>query len=136
MDQNKGCQKAVYCAFLGKAANAQIAEQKKANMVDCPYVTYYEPLGDQIYAFFTIPENHRWWLTMLEDQPELLGLEAVRVGFMDQLIEKGPSSPWSRGETKPVLDRTPCDCFCPECGQYQKNCEGCPASKAYSGQLE
>lgn len=134
MNDKKENSKAIYCAFIGKAANAQIAERKQANMVECPYVSFYEVKENHIFALFVIPEHHRWWLTMLVEQPDLLGLEAVRISFIEEMIHEGPSSQWSRGESEPTLNLTPCGCFCPECTQYQKNCEGCPSSSAYTCQ--
>lgn len=114
------------CAvLLGKAQTGERAAQAAAVMQGCPYVVQYSAAGKLITGVFSLPAEKDWWIRGPEEQPELLGLERVKV-FLTQEIQG--ESPWSRGDRLPRLEHTPCGSDCRECPFYEVRCSGCPSS--------
>lgn len=116
---------AICAVLLGNASSEERASQAAANMQGCPYVVQYNAVGKLVTGVFALPAEKRWWIEGPEQEPQLLGMERVRV-FITEEIEA--ESPWLRGELQPVLELTPCESDCRECSYYGKPCSGCPAS--------
>lgn len=92
----------------------------------CPYTVVCTACRGYVWSHFRLPENHLWWLEATEKDPiDTVGLESVELFFPEKL--KGESE-FSRGETSPMLEISPCKSYCPECPLYRTRCEGCPAT--------
>ena len=95
----------------------------------CPYCALSQPFGKITLHVFSVPEDHRWWLTAIEEAPtETLSLEKAKIFFTDLLTIE---TPWTRGDIKPVLEEAPCGAVCATCPLYGEKCPGCPATRYY-----
>lgn len=101
---------------------------EEAKSMSCPYCVLYTSSNNTVVGVFSIPPERRWWLELLEKEPEVAGLRRAGVFFTDKV---DVSSPWSLGKVVPDLDVAPCGAECGPCRWYQKECEGCPATKYY-----
>jgi hypothetical protein len=121
-------QNALCAVLLGTAGSEERAAQAARVMQGCPYVVQYTATGKLITGVFSLPAEKEWWIRGPEDKPELLGLERVRVFLTGEIQAE---SPWSRGDSLPKLEQTPCGSDCRECPFYGSPCEGCPSSVFY-----
>lgn len=120
------------CAVLvGNAPTAEQAAQFSTQSQHCPYVAHYSSTGRLIVGVFVIPTQKRWWLDIPPQRPELLGMERIEVFFAQDIKA---TSAWSRGETRPEANNTPCGTDCGACPYYRTQCEGCPVTTYYCGQ--
>lgn len=95
----------------------------------CPYTVTCSTCGGYVWSHFRLPENHLWWLEAAEKDPAgTVGLESIELLFPEKLTGE---SEFSRGETSPTLEISPCKSYCPECPLYRTRCEGCPATVHY-----
>ena len=117
------------CALLiGNAATAQKADKIATAFSDCPYATLYTSSDRLVLGVYIMPESKRWWIEVPQEEPQLLGLERLRVFFTDQIEA---ASPWSLGIVKPELKLAPCKADCVTCPLYLDRCQGCPATVFY-----
>ncbi|MBU7043969.1 MAG: hypothetical protein HXS47_10290 [Theionarchaea archaeon] len=115
--------------LIGKAPYARKAEDIVKNGSKCPYCAHYASIDTLIMGLFVVPSDHIAWLTSIQTHPEVLGLQYAEVLLPK---ETQASSPWSRGEVRPVLRTAPCNSSpCTECPQYPHTCAGCPATIYY-----
>ena len=115
--------------LLGKAPTPTKSKVIADLYHKCPYCISYASAEKMIMGIFSIPQDHQWWLESVVEHPkETMGLEVAEV-FFPKYIEA--SSPWSRGETKPIQEKAPCGADCQGCPEYRKECKGCPATKYY-----
>jgi hypothetical protein len=115
--------------LLGEAPTSAKAQRLADIFQPCPYCVSCTSARRTVIGVFTLPPDHGWWLEGIAEQPEeTLGLKRAEV-FFTQQIEA--SSPWTRGEVKPKLERAPCGTDCRECPWYPQECEGCPATLHY-----
>jgi hypothetical protein len=123
LTHHAGDQEGVVCAVLiGNAPTEVAAEQVARNSQGCPYVAMYAATGRMVVGVFALPASKRRWIEIPQERPELLGLQKAAV-FVTEGIEA--SSPWSRGEVRPVLQLAPCGTDCRPCPLYRA---GCPAT--------
>lgn len=116
--------------LLGEAPTPARAQRIAEIFQPCPYCVSYSSAGCTVLGVFVIPPDHRWWLEWVAERPEeTLGLKCAEVFFTQRIAA---SSPWSRGEVKPHLERAPCGADCRECPRYRQGCEGCPATVHWS----
>ncbi len=115
----------LHALLVGRAPSEAEAEAFVHRSRGCPYAASYTATGRTVVGLFVLPAEKRWWLE-IADQPELLGLEALEIYFPAVVAT---SSPWSRGETQPVMETAPCGTDCLHCPQYRGRCRGCPATR-------
>lgn len=101
---------------------------EEAESMNRPFCALSVDSRDTVVRLFTIPLDHRWWLQLLEEKPQLAGLTQAEVFFAEKV---NASSPWTRKEVKPDAPVAPCGTDCRTCPSYQKQCRGCPATKYY-----
>jgi len=95
----------------------------------CPYMVSCSTCGGYVWSHFRLPENHLWWLEATEKDPaSTVGLESIELLFPEKPTGE---SEFSRGETSPTLEISPCKSYCPECPLYRTRCEGCPTTVHY-----
>ena len=117
--------------LLGQAPTSEKAALIAETCRQCPYCVSYVSAGRTVIGVFSLPPDHRWWLEWVAEHPEeTLGLKRAEV-FFTQQIET--SSPWTRGEVRPHLERAPCEANCRECPTHHQKCVGCPATRHYVG---
>ncbi|MBU7030970.1 MAG: hypothetical protein HXS53_00440 [Theionarchaea archaeon] len=117
--------------LIGEAPTSENAENIVNHGKKCPYSAHYMSIDTLIMGLFVMPSDHTPWLTYLEDHPDVMGLNRAEV-FLTKNVQA--SSPWSRGEVNPLLERAPCDSPpCTGCPLYTKECNGCPATVYYRG---
>ena len=117
--------------LVGEASSPEKARLIMEDGLRCPYTVTYALSGNTIVGIFSVPIGHEWWLEWVEKDPqETIGLEHAELFFSKK---SKASSPWSRGETKPILEQAPCGADCIGCKKYDKECEGCPATVYYKG---
>ncbi len=116
---------AMYAVLVGHAATPADASRWAASIQDCPYIALHTTSDRLVTAIYILPDSKEWWLKIPEQNPEIAGLERVRV-FITDPIEG--SSPWSQGIVKPELERAPCGAACSDCPFYGDRCAGCPAT--------
>lgn len=112
--------------LLGTAGSPETAAAHARASSGCPYVAAYTASGCLTVGTYVLPESKRWWIAGIEDRPELLGLERIKLIYTEYA---DASSSWSRGEVRPVLETPPCGSHCDRCPMYQGQCSGCPASR-------
>ena len=111
---------------LGQADTPLKASEIIARYVKCPYCASFSSSGRSAMGVFTLPQDRRWWLESIADDPRAsLGLRTAEV-LETSAIEA--SSPWTRGEVKPNLHPAPCGVDCRQCVRYGEACDGCPAT--------
>lgn len=111
-----------------QAPTALDADDNAERMRRCPYVASYTSTGNLCIGVFVIPPEKRSWLEKPANEPALMGMEQIHLNY----VERGDvSSPWSRGEVRPVLDTPPCGSDCPKCPEYEFSCRGCIATVLY-----
>ncbi|MFO7743668.1 MAG: prenyltransferase/squalene oxidase repeat-containing protein [Anaerolineae bacterium] len=116
------------------SATPQRAQRLAEIFRPCPYCASFAIAGCAVMGLYVFPPHHRWWLESIEDLPrETLGLERAEVFFARQVAA---TSPWSRGEVQPVLEKGPCGADCRECPNYRQKCSGCPGTRHYTGTPE
>jgi hypothetical protein len=116
---------------LGQAETAAQAAEIAAKFGKCPYCASFSSTGRSAMGVFTLPQERRWWLTRLAEDPTVrLGLRRAEV-LETKAIEA--SSAWTRGEVKPNLHPAPCGTDCRQCEVYGDGCKGCPATLDYMG---
>jgi hypothetical protein len=117
--------------LLGQAPTGAEAGRLAQRYPVCPYCVSLTASGDTIIGLYTIPQDHRWWLEWAVDHAsETLGLECAELFFAQQIRA---ASPRSRSAVVAEQDRAPCGADCPECPLYQQKCDGCPATRYYTG---
>ncbi|MCK4247269.1 MAG: hypothetical protein KAV48_06650 [Methanomicrobia archaeon] len=115
--------------LIGEAPSLEKAKSVVENGSRCPYSVTYVNSGRTIIGVSVIPLDHKWWLEWVEEHPEeTIGLTHVEVFFTRKV---NASSPWSRGEVKPLTEISPCGSSCEKCPRYRKECKGCPATRYY-----
>ncbi len=115
--------------LIGEAPSLEKAKSVAENGSRCPYSVTYVNSGRTIIGVSVIPLDHKWWLEWVEEHPEeTIGLTYVEVFFTRKV---NASSPWSRGEVKPLTEISPCGSSCEKCPRYRKECKGCPATRYY-----
>ena len=112
--------------LIGTAEHTDKAEKISAFFAKCPYCAFSTSTGKVVFTVLTIPFEHRWWLDSIKAQPKnTVGLEKAELFFVQEIEV---TSPWSMGQIKPELDKSPCGATCPTCPLYKKECSGCPAT--------
>ena len=115
--------------LIGEAPTEGKATAVAALFTNCPYCAFSTPLNKIVLAAFSIPAEHRWWLEAIEERPtETLGLEKAKILFAAPFTLE---TLWTRGNTKPVLEKAPCGAVCPKCPLYVEKCPGCPSTRYY-----
>lgn len=115
--------------LIGEAPTEGKAASVAALFTDCPYCAFSKQIGKTTLEVFSVPEDHRWWLTAIEENPtETLGLEKAKVLFTDPLAIE---TPWTRGDMNPILEEAPCGADCTKCPLYEEKCPGCPSTRYY-----
>ncbi len=115
--------------LLGEAQTPERAASIAGTYRGCPYCVLYENADCTVLGVFSIPPDHKWWLEWAVENPEeTLGLRKVEIFFAKAITG---SSPWSREEARPLMDRAPCGADCGKCHRYSNGCIGCPATKHY-----
>jgi len=115
--------------LIGKASDKKKAAKISGFFEKCPYCAVSINTDDKVVAVLTIPQEHKWWLDAIAEQPQgTVGFESAEVFYADTLEFK---STWSAGQVKPELDKPPCGADCIGCPVYRKACPGCPATKSY-----
>lgn len=113
---------------IGKAASPFAAEQYVSHCQRCPYMAGYTIKGQLVKGVYVIPKTLTWWLDLLQKYPKQVGMENIAV-FISEELEA--DSPWSRGQTSPSLEKSPCGIQCSTCPQYRDRCSGCPSTRFY-----
>lgn len=121
----------ILCAVLfGNTEDDEKAQTAARLTQGCPYIAHYATAGNTVIGVFALPATKRWWIEYPQEHPEALGLTRAVVLITDQVTA---SSPWSRGEVKPVANISPCHSDCRKCPHYGTRCQGCPATEFYLG---
>lgn len=117
--------------LLGQSKSVNKAKIIADAYKECPYCITYISKNRTVIGVFNFPLEHKWWLEWAESNPEeTLGLKCVEIFFSKGIDAE---SPWSLGKVEPILDEAPCGAICSSCFQYKDKCEGCPATKFYTG---
>jgi hypothetical protein len=117
--------------LLGQAPTGAEAGRLAKRYCVCPYCVSLTANGNTIIGLYKVPQDHRWWLEWVVDHPsETLGLKCAELFFAQQITA---ASPWSRGAVVAEQDRAPCGADCQECQVYRQKCDGCPATRYYTG---
>lgn len=101
---------------------------EEAKSMNCPYCVLYYCSDDTVVGVFSIPLSRRWWLELLEKEPNVAGLTKAEIFFTEKVDTQ---SPWSLGQVIAEMDKAPCGTDCVTCKLYQKECEGCPFTRYY-----
>ena len=124
-----GDQQILVGILVGTAENADKARRIGAFFESCPYCVVSASKNDTVVAVLTIPQEHKWWLESIREQPKgTVGLEGAETFYAESVLS---TSPWSAGKVKPVMDKSPCGAQCKTCRVYKKECRGCPATVHY-----
>jgi hypothetical protein len=116
---------------LGQAETPHRAAEIADRYAGCPYCASLSNKGSSLMGIFTLPQERRWWLEGIADDPGTqLGLQTAEVLETNAIKA---ASPWSRGEVKPNLHPAPCGSDCRQCDRYGACCVGCPATLDYRG---
>jgi len=117
--------------LLGEALTPKKAQLIADTYRQCPYCVSYTSAGCTVIGVFSLPQDHRWWLEWVVENPkETIGVKCAKSYFTQRVVA---SSPWTRGDVKPILERAPCGADCRECSRCREECEGCPATLHYIG---
>lgn len=112
--------------LVGEALFPEKAGLLAEKYFQCPYCMLFTRAESFLVGVFALPEDHQWWLKYIEKDPEaILGLKTAAAFFTQDVRA---SSPYSRGEVNPVLEKAPCGSSCERCPLYQRECKGCPAT--------
>ncbi len=123
--------KPVVGVLLGDAPTPENAASIAQKYCACPYCACYTSTGSTVIGVFSLPQDRRWWLEWVAEEPEdTVGLKRAEV-FFTQAVEA--LSPWARGEARPNQKLAPCGADCRDCPRYHELCEGCPATHSYEG---
>lgn len=115
--------------LIGKTSDKEKADKISGYFEKCPYCAVSTSTDDKVVAVFTIPQEHKWWLDSIGEQPQAtVGFESAEVFYADKIDVENI---WSSGQVKPELDKAPCGANCIGCPVYRKACPGCPATKDF-----
>ena len=117
--------------LLGNTNTSEKAAEMAETFRPCPYCVSYQSSGNTLIGVFVIPEDHKWWLESVAENPEgTMSLKSAEAFFPEAI---DASSPWSRGEVEPILEQAPCSAECQKCPVYENPCQGCPSTRDYIG---
>ena len=115
--------------LLGEAPRENAAESIASLFAGCPYCVFSTSFAKTTLQLFSLPSGHRWWLEAIQNAPKkILELNQATVFFVDSLTAE---TPWTRGDTKPILPAASCGADCSKCSFYKEKCPGCPATRYY-----
>ncbi len=106
--------------MLGRAENEDDAKSICSLFDDCPYSVMNVLKETMLVLLFSIPEDHKWWLEGVENEPkETLGLSEVEVFFSEHFDDL----------SRKIVSREepPCGTDCNKCKCYMEKCRGCPS---------
>jgi hypothetical protein len=100
-------------------------------MKNCPRLISSGVNSDQFIGVYILPRDMKWWLTIPEEKPELLGAKSVQSFFTEQLLYPSKFKLRLTGNKSEI---SPCGSNCSECPmREERNCSECPATIHYHG---
>jgi len=115
--------------LLAQASAPEVAEQVAQQYQVCPYVHFIAASGLTLVGVWYLPENQRWWLELVAENPQLtLGLAQAAVFRSDTAF---PAAAEYASKTRTGdAEVCPCGSDCRECDWFEV-CSHCPATTHY-----
>ncbi len=111
--------------MIGEASSPMLADRVAEQYKACPFVYFLAAFGRMLVGVWYLPENHRWWLEMVAEEPEAtLGLVRVAIYETDSAAYPRTAEPRGAGAG---LTIAPCGSDCQACDRFSA-CERCPAT--------
>ncbi len=110
------------------------AQNNAISMKDCPRIILSGTTDCIYYGVFALLDDMRGLFTYLEDNPNVLGANAVEFSFIDRPIQEIELPVCLESSTKEL---SPCGSDCSNCSlRAQFNCPGCPATIHYGNRSQ
>jgi len=115
--------------LLGQAPGPDVADRIAHMFASCPYVYFVSAFGNFVVGIFALPEERRWWLRGIADDPEgSLGLVQAAVYETDHPAYPPHVDPRS---VEDADELSPCGADCRLCPRLGDDCAGCPGSSRF-----
>jgi hypothetical protein len=119
------------CGILVSNMPSEEAALKSAKaMKNCPRLVASGVNSNMFFGVYILPNDMKWWLTIPEEKPELLGAITVQAYYTEQLLYPVDFK-LRLSDSKSEI--SPCGTNCTTCPmREEQNCHGCPATVHYS----
>ncbi|MBS3794102.1 MAG: hypothetical protein KGY80_04355 [Candidatus Thorarchaeota archaeon] len=103
-DNDSSTNKSTLGVMVAKMPTAKKAARNAESMKNCPRLLASGVRSNLFLGVFIAPEDMKWWFTLPEEKPDLLGADEVSITLVDQIAypaEFQPHLPDELSETSP-----------------------------------